>query len=175
MKRLLWCALAAFACGPSARPAGHGLPTIAHYDTRLLRNLTFDDSVRGSLVALYHVAQVEGLEAVACLYGRMAGPDVFIDEVRPGTVTARLPHAVFFERGTSGCPETRGLVGTFHTHLMHPQGVMLRASIPDLSSFFGDPRLLLILVGVGPAPDVPEKLLIYWTLRHGNFGYLLWP
>lgn len=174
MRRILWCLLVATACGGALGPVGEGLPTITHYDTRSLGLILFADSVRHQLVALYQEAQHETLETAACLYGFMKKRNVFVDRIVRGDIAARQPHAVFFN-SPSGCAEEAGLVGQFHTHLVHPEGVMQRASIMDMNSFWGDTRLLALFVGVGPFPQDTSKLLVYWTLRHGNFGYMVWP
>ena len=176
MRRYLWCALAAFACGPASRgPVGEGLGTITHYDTRSIRYLTVEDSVRFGLLRLYWDAQAESLETIACLYGHREDKDVTVTSYRLGHMRLRGPHMVMFDAGTSGCPEGEGLVGTFHTHLLSALGINRSPSTPDRMSFFGDPRVIVMFVGVGPDPNLPHSLLVYWTLRHGNQGYLNWP
>lgn len=177
MRRILWCVLAAFACGPASRgPVGESFGVITHYDTRRVEVIEFTPEVRRGLTVFYEEAQAELLEAIACLYGYRRGNDVVIDRWIPGVMLRRSSHAVLFATGTSGCPDDAGLVGTFHTHLVHPVlGVNRNASIPDRVSFFTDPRVMLMLIGTGPDTANGIRLVVFWTLRHGTHGYMVWP
>lgn len=172
---MLLAAGCAVVMGCAARPAGHGLPLIYHYNTARISAVRFSDDMRREFVAGYGAAQKRGLENAWCLYGRRIADTLVVDSIAPAEVAVRADTMVRFASGARlGCRRSQGYVGNAHTHLaINGRPTLAVGSPADMAAFWYDTRAVLILVGVGQRPQ-DRALIVYWCLRDGRWGFLTW-